>query len=132
AQRSMDDDFSEQLSPRRRRRYHVAAKGGGWPARASSLRRLGIKRKRHGNEEKRNTDREPGPEGGAGGAKGEDNATTHSNGSKPGPAARRGALRGREGRSASGRGRLRQEDQPRGLSGRKGHRRTGNGGCPDR
>jgi len=29
AQRSTDDDSSEQISPRRRRTYHVAAKGGG-------------------------------------------------------------------------------------------------------
>src|SRR5881628_2272100 len=62
----MDDDFSEQLSPRRRRTYHVAAKGGGEPARASSLRHLGIKRNALANEEKRNTNRELGPEGGAG------------------------------------------------------------------
>ena len=44
----------------------MATKGGGEPARASSLRHLGIKRNALANEEKRNTNRELGPEGGAG------------------------------------------------------------------
>src|SRR2546425_10994208 len=84
------------------------------------------------NQEQTQHKREPGPEGGTGGAKGENNATTHSNGNKPGPAARRGELRGREGRTAAGAtgGGLRQGDQPRGLACRNGNRGDGEGARP--
>src|SRR5205823_7984091 len=86
----------------------------------SAGKKLGTKTNQKKGETTPTWPANPVPGGGAGGARGEDNATTHSNDNKPGPAARRGELRGREGRTAAGTTGwgLRQGDQPHGLAGR--------------